>query len=81
MFIGLPVVGSPEFILKRCNLCQFYWKEMQTHFFSESLVEGERREFLRDPRLGMAFVAGVHTIDFATILKVYKVNPKEFETR
>ena len=51
------------------------------YLFGESFVEGVQWEVTRDPRLGMALVAGMHPIHLTAILHAQTVNPKEFETR
>ena len=45
--------------------------EEETDLLGESLVEGKRRVSFRNPRLRMALVTNVRTIDFATILCMY----------
>ena len=52
-----------------------------TYFFGEPFIEGERREIVRGPRLGVALIAGVHTIGFTTIPCLWKMGLKEFETQ
>ena len=80
MCVGLPDIRGPELILRRRHLCPSSPGEKGTYLFGEPFIEGIQREVLRDPRLGMALVTGVHAILFTTLLHEYSLNLNERDT-